>query len=134
MPRKGKKATDTAKTSKTSGKCTVAETEVTASPQEERNNPPTPPIKLVEEHPYFPDNEVPKCFVFLRFFYDSIYHLAHNCNCSIAMMIKVISEQQFLTFLFSKFQYTTVRDCSTTITIRSCEDLVAIELRSTLSS
>ncbi|KAH3890993.1 hypothetical protein DPMN_015084 [Dreissena polymorpha] len=36
---------------------TVAETEVTASPQEERNNPPTPPIKLVEEHPYFPDNE-----------------------------------------------------------------------------
>ncbi|KAH3828407.1 hypothetical protein DPMN_130366 [Dreissena polymorpha] len=57
MPRNGKKETDTAKTSKNSGKCTVAETEVTVSPQEERNDPPTctPPIELVEEHPYFPD-------------------------------------------------------------------------------
>ncbi|KAH3884584.1 hypothetical protein DPMN_008567 [Dreissena polymorpha] len=54
MPRKGKKATDTAKTSNTCGKCTVAETEVTVSPQEERNDPPTPPIELVAEHPNFP--------------------------------------------------------------------------------
>ena len=45
MPRKGKKATDTAKTS---GKCTVAETEVAVSPQEERNDPPTPPTELVD--------------------------------------------------------------------------------------
>ena len=67
MPRKGKKATDTAKASKTSGKCTVAETEVTVSPQEERNDPTTPPIELVEEHPYFPDNELQECFFFFAF-------------------------------------------------------------------
>ncbi|KAH3769000.1 hypothetical protein DPMN_170246 [Dreissena polymorpha] len=47
MPRKDKKAADTAKTS---GTCTVAETEVTVPPQEERNEPPTPPIELVEKH------------------------------------------------------------------------------------
>ncbi|KAH3774535.1 hypothetical protein DPMN_175917 [Dreissena polymorpha] len=47
MPRKVKKAADTAKTS---GKSTVAETEVTVSPQEERNEPPTRQIELVEEH------------------------------------------------------------------------------------
>ncbi|KAH3890190.1 hypothetical protein DPMN_014262 [Dreissena polymorpha] len=69
MPRKGKEATDTAKTS---GKCTVAETEVIVPPQEERNDPPTPPIELAEEFPYLPDNEVPKCFVVLRFLYDYI--------------------------------------------------------------
>ncbi|KAH3848290.1 hypothetical protein DPMN_090649 [Dreissena polymorpha] len=147
MPRKGKKATDTAKTS---GKCTVAKTEVTVSPQEERNDPHTSPIELVEEHHYFPNNQY-------RFKYKekknstwaakkaeleeqplwSSDHLIHNCNCSISMMIKVISEQQCLKFLFSKFQYTTGRDlydCSTTITIWSCEDLVAIKLRSTWSS
>ena len=40
--------------------------------QEERNDPPTPPIELAEELPYLPDNEVPTCFVFLRFLYDYI--------------------------------------------------------------
>ena len=67
MPRKGKKATDTAKTSNTCGKCTVAETEVTVSPQEERNDPPTPPIELVAEHPNFPTMRYQNVLFFFAF-------------------------------------------------------------------